>query len=389
MKKCFKTMLFGMLGVMAAVNISACGATDVPVAGAMEETVAETEAKTESETESATEATTEKQKEEESASKKDNIAKELTKETLKEDAEDHSGDIDKIEEKSDKEPNKDIVKAIESGEKLSYTAKDVVGCWKYEKYDNMYLDLYDNGKYEIHDLKSGDITSDGSFKVDGNTIELTENGKDPQIMQIASKVRLLDDEGDLLTPYVPETEIKADASGEKMNRSYGNPHYGDVDFAYDGDGIWKMRSKNMGALIKYPDSFYADYGDDFLYVYDGDAAYATVRNVTAEYYDYMGSDEDFVADYSDTSLFEDFRYFYGDVDAVEYSSCKLNPTDKHFSENYMKLSNDYYDVQCASTIFYSEFKDGTNYLIMLNKFYRYGDKDSKNSIKAVKAAGYR
>ncbi|ETP73080.1 hypothetical protein UYO_0963 [Lachnospiraceae bacterium JC7] len=384
MKKCFKPMLFSMLGVIAAVNISACGSIDVPVAQTREETTAGTEAETKA-------AETEEKTEEQSSSKKEDLAKELTKDTLKEDAVDQAGDIDTTENSTDKrelDPDSTIVRAIESGEKLSYTAKDIAGSWKYDKYDNMYLVLYDNGKYEIHDISTDDVTSDGSFKVDGTTIELTETGKKPQTMQISSKVRLVDDEGDLLTPYITEAELNSDSSGDKTTRAYKKSG-SDADFAYDGDSIWKIRSKNLGCLLKYPDDYYADYGDGFLYVYDGDEAYATVRNVTEDYQDFMGSDEEFVAEISDSSMFDDFRYFYGDVDAVDYASTKLYPTEKHFSENFMRLSNDYYDIQCASTIFYSEFKDGTTYLIMLNKYYRYGDKNSKESIKPVKAAGYR
>ena len=382
MKKCFKAGLFGTLGVLTAFGIAACGVTDVPVAGSTEETVTEQTAETEEET---VEKTAEEKKETEATSKAQ----------TEEDAEDSTNDLDSFKEsktgnEADKDPDNPIVRAIAEGEKKSYALDDVVGNWKYDKYDNMYLSLYDNGKYEIHDIKSGDITSDGSFKLDGNVLELTETGKDPQKITISSNVRLIDDEGDLLTPYIPESELTTETSGDKTTRSYGKNSGDDLTFTYhDKDGKWQMKSASRGCYLKYDPEFYADYGNDFLYVYDGDEAYVTARNVTDVYYDFAGSDEDFVYEYSYASLLDDFEYFYGDADDVDNMTLKLYPTDKHFSETFVNLMNPDHDIQCASTIFHSEFKDGTDNLILVNKFYRFGDNGSKENIKPVSAGGYR
>ncbi|WP_036607580.1 hypothetical protein [Oribacterium sp. P6A1] len=383
MKKCFKTGLLGTLGVITALSIAACGVTDVPVAGLTEAAVTETEAETEKEPEESKTEETEKD------------TNEGSKTQGEEDAEDSKNDLDSIKEsktgeKTDKDSDNPIVRAIAEGEKKSYTMDDVVGNWKYDKYDNMYLSLYDNGKYEIHDIESGDVTSDGSFKLEGNTLELSETGKDPQKITISSNVRLVDDEGDLLTPYIPESELQNDTSGDKTTRSYGKNSGDDLTYTYhDKDGKWQMKSASRGCYLKYTPEFYADYGGDFLYVYDGDEGYVTARNVTDVYYDYAGSDEDFVYEYSYASLLDDFEYFYGDADDVDNMTLKLYPTDKHFSETYVNLMNYDHDIQCASTIFHSEFKDGTDCLIMINKFYRFGDNESKENVKPVTAGGYR
>lgn len=386
MKKRFKTSLFGTLGVITALSIAACGVTDVPVAGNTEETVTEAAAETGKETEKETEESNVDEK---------NDTKGISTKESEEDAEDIENNLDSLQEtktgeKLDKESDNPIVRAIMEGEKKSYTMDDVVGNWKYDKYDNMYLSLYDNGKYEIHDIESGDVTSDGSFKLEGNTLELSETGKDPQKITISSNVRLVDDEGDLLTPYIPESELQNDTSGDKTTRSYGKNSGDDLTYTYhDKDGKWQMKSASRGCYLKYTPEFYADYGGDFLYVYDGDEGYVTARNVTDVYYDYAGSDEDFVYEYSYASLLDDFEYFYGDADNVDNMTLKLYPTDKHFSETFVNLMNRDHDIQCASTIFHSAFKDGTDCLIMINKFYRFGDNESKENIKPVTAGGYR
>ncbi|WP_031547857.1 hypothetical protein [Oribacterium sp. FC2011] len=384
MKKRFKKGFIGALGVIAAFSIAACGANEVPVAGATDEFVTEVAETTE-------EAGTEAAETEESKSNE----KEDTRSQEDDEQEDFNIDFDSVSdtksgEKMDENSEDPIVRAALDREERSYSVDDLAGNWKYEKEDSIYLALYDTGKYEIYDIKSGDVTSDGSFKVDGNTLELTEDGGDPQKITISSNVRLVDDEGDLLTPYIPESEKSTDASGDnKITRAYGR-YDDDLTFSYnDEDGRWMMKSASRGCNIKYPADFYADAIDDFLYVYDGDEGYVTARDLTAAYYDYYGDDEDFVNDYSYLSLLDDFEYFYGEVTNVDNTTTKLNPTDKHFSECYANLMNDYYDIQCASTIFRSTFKDGTESLILINKFYRFGDKDEKERIKPVTAGGYR
>lgn len=381
MKKCFKTSLIGTLGVITALSIAACGVTDVPIPGTSEETVTEAAAETEKETE---ESKSEEKKEKE----------DLSGEQKEEDAEDSNNDLDSITEsksgeKMDENSDNPIVRAIIDEEKKSYTTDDIAGYWKYDKYDNMYLALYDTGKYEIYDIKSGDVTSDGSFTVDGNVLELTETGKDSQKITVSSMVRLIDDEGDILTPYTPESELTENSSDGKTSRAYGQSR-NDLTYTYhDDDGKWQMKSASRGCYLKYPAEFYADAEDGFLYVYDGDEGYVTARNVTDEYYDYTGSDDDFVNEYSYASLLDDFEFFYGDADYADNMTLKLYPTEKHFSETYVNLYNNDHDIQCASTIFHSEFKDGTDTLIMINKFYRFGDTESKETIKPVTAGGYR
>ena len=392
MKKRFKKGFIGALGVIAALSIAACGANDVPVAGTTTEAAETTEEATTEAAETEKEA---EGKEEESKADDKKEEKEASKGNEDEESEDFNIDFDSVSEtksgeKMDKNSDNPIVRAAMDREKQSYTAEDLAGNWKYEKEDSIYLALYDTGKYEIFDIKSGDLTSEGSFKVEGNTVELTEEGNDPQKLIISSNVRLVDDEGDLLTPYIPESEITADSSGDKMTRAYGGRYDDDLIFTYnDEDGRWMMKSASRGCNIKYPAEFYADAIDDFLYVYDGDEGYVTARDVTAAYYDYYGDDEDFVNDYSYLSLLDDFEFFFGEITNVDNTTTKLNPSDKHFSECYANLMNNYYDIQCASTIFRSVFKDGTEKLILINKFYRFGDKEEKEVIKKVTAGGFR
>lgn len=390
MKKHFKTSLIGTLSMIAALSIAACGVNDVPVAGATEGKVIEAETKEEAEP--AKEIESETEKVEESKDEKDE--KNTSNKDAEEYAEDIKNDLNSINEsksgeKLDENSDNPIVRAVLDGEKKTYAVKDVAGNWKYDKYDNMYLALYDTGKYEIYDIKSGDVTADGSYKVDGNELEITEKGKDPQKMTIVSSVRILDDEGDLLTPYIPESELNQDAAGDNTTRAYGRAR-NDLDYVYkDEEGKWQMKSASRRCYIKYPAEYYADATDDFLYIYDGDQGYVTVRNITDEFEDYYGDNEDFVNDYSYNSLLDDFEYFFGEINNVDNITTKMYPTEKHFSETYANLMNYDYDIQCASTIFYSPFKDGTEELVMINTFYRFADKEEKEALRSVSGGAYR
>ncbi len=294
-----------------------------------------------------------------------------------------------------KEENNDdsFTRAAEDMEETEYTADDVAGYWKYENLDNIYVAIYDTGIYEIYDMKSGDVKSDGTYTVDGEGIVMTETGKDDgEYLQIESMVRLIDDQGDALVPYAPEGSIGAsDESGDgKVSRATGSLDSID-DLVTDdiGKGFYKTKSVSRGCYIKYPFNYYCGAEDDFLYVADGYGAYATARNITSRYNSYDGTAKQFMDSTADGTLIRDFKYFFGDKTGYAEMHRKYNTSNTHLCEENVNLWNGKYDIQAKSIIFLSKFDDGDQYIIEINYFWTYGDKNSYNRIKNVMAGAVR
>ncbi len=282
-----------------------------------------------------------------------------------------------------------VTKAADISSQTDYTADDVAGYWKYDKFDNMYLALYDTGSYEIYDMESGDVTNKGTFTVKSASVEMMEKeGKDPQVLKIESLARLLDDEGDILSPYIPESMLTASDDGE-ISRSYGSVGYDDLVTKDDGKGMYKTHSLSRFCWISHPYNYYVGGDGDFLYTYDGDIAYATVRNITNDFHNWEGNVQDFVIAYTDDYLVKDFQYFYGEMENAADLKRQYNRTEHTVCDVNVNLWNDRYDIKCYSQLILSEFEDGTEFLILKNYFYRYGDMNSRERILKISGGGWK
>ncbi len=292
-------------------------------------------------------------------------------------------DIEAMAENTEKEPDKELSRGAELSDK-SYTASDVEGYWKYDAYDNIYLALYDSGSYETYDLKTDDLLSEGTFELDGSQIEMTEKGgEDPEMLQIISLMRLQDDEGDTLSPYRP---VKSSSAGSSdVTRDYEND---DVEYFNLEDGNYKIRSRSRGVYIKYPTWFEADASNDFLWTSDGDMGYITARNITDDYYSYMGSDEDYIRDVAAYYLGEDFETIYGPADCSADEKFKWGENGYlgSFSVNFW---NSWADIFAKTAVFFSPFDDGTYEVVLINTFYRYGDRDAAANMAMPRIGGQR
>ncbi|MCR5419627.1 MAG: hypothetical protein K6E98_01310 [Lachnospiraceae bacterium] len=324
---------------------------------------------------------------------KTGMASELKDEYKDETSENTEAEDEYVEAVNEGEKETDeeyVTRASGLDSETDYKASDIAGCWKYADYEDIYLAFYDSGRFEIHEIQSDDIVSEGEYTVDGTTIEAKEEGEESsQYLQIESKVRLKDDEGDIMVPYVPENEIAASTGGDNVARAGGSGSGDDLQYKDAGKGLYELRSPSRHTYLKYPYQYYANADGDFLYVYDGTEGYVTGRNITLDYQNWSGDAKSFVDKYADHYLMQDFQYFYGKAESAADIKRVYNPKKDIVSRVTANLWNGRYDIQCSSVINFSRFKDGTIYLMMINKFYTYGSKDAFNRVSPVVCGGAR
>ncbi len=286
-----------------------------------------------------------------------------------------------------------FTRAAEDMEETEYTADDVAGYWKYENLDNIYVAIYDTGIYEIYDMKSGDVKSDGTYTVDGEGIVMTETGKDDgEYLQIESMVRLLDDQGDALVPYAPEGSIGAsdDSGNGAVSRATGSlDNIEGIETKDVGKGNYRTGSKAKACYIEYPYNYYCGAGDTFFYTTDGQGAYVTVRNVTIAYNNYNGSLKQFLDASSEGFLIEDFKYFYGKKTGYSDVRREYKKSDKCLSDEYVNLWNNSYDISCEAMIYLIKYDDGTEQLVQVNYFWNFQNKASFERVKHIKGGAKR
>ncbi|MCR5733244.1 MAG: hypothetical protein K6G22_01435 [Lachnospiraceae bacterium] len=284
----------------------------------------------------------------------------------------------------EKKSNSNIVRRDVTPE-MSFTKDDVAGYWKYDAYDVVYLALYDTGSFEIYDLETDDLTSAGTYEIAGNQIEMTPVGQeDADILFIDSLMRLKDDEGDILSPYRPVKSTQV-ASTDEVNRAGADD---DVIYEDLGDGNTKIRSSSKGVWMSYPSTYVASAENDFLWMYDGDIGYVTARNISDEYYNYEGSDEDFIKQIATSYLEQDFAQIYGDAEGGQDDTFAWGEGN-YLGSVGVNLWNSDYDISAKTTVFYSKFNDGTYEVVLINSFARYGDRDSIANVSKARIGGQR
>ncbi|MCR4655302.1 MAG: hypothetical protein K5770_03620 [Lachnospiraceae bacterium] len=264
------------------------------------------------------------------------------------------------------------------------TAKDLAGYWKYDAYDEMYLAIYDSGSYETYDMKTDDLLTEGKYEINGSQLEMTEKGADSaEILTILGPLRLKDNEGDTLSPYIPVKPTTANTSdSSEVNRRYGEY---DAYYEEQSDGRYKLRSPSKGVYLVFPSWYNSGEADDYLWASDGDIACVTARNVTDEYYSFAGTDEEFLRKVGSHYLVQDFFDIYGENDGIADSKYTWGNDNGTVATITANMWNDWYDVNVCTKLFVSGFNDGTCEIMIINSFYGYGDNSSKENMKAMAA----
>ncbi|MCR5733245.1 MAG: hypothetical protein K6G22_01440 [Lachnospiraceae bacterium] len=300
---------------------------------------------------------------------------------------DDEDDIASADPNKEKTPDAEISRGMEITKK-DVTAADIAGYWKYDAYDEMYLVLYDKGTYETYDLKTDDLLSEGTFELKGSELAMTEKGaKEAEKLEVLGSMRIMDSDGDTLSPYVPVKQTAADVSdSSNVTRKYGSY---DGFYEDQGDGTYKFKSRSKGVFIRFPSWFSAGEGADYVYATDDNTVFVTGRNVTDEYYSYPGSDEQFVKDIGAQYLVEDFANFFGYYENCADTKFSYGDTANTMGVFSANLWNSYCDEYCATKLFVSPFNDGTSEIMLINSFYGYGDSYARSNMMETRVGGYR
>ena len=300
------------------------------------------------------------------------------------------------EKKGDPEANREM-----DDIEVNYTMDDVAGYWIYENFNEIYLALYDSGQYETYDKESGEVISTGSYEVDDNEVVITEGDEEPQILEVVSMMTLMDDEGDLLTRFNPDggpVIIAGDDEAKEEDadsRLYGIHPTDDVVTEDLGNGWACISSKSRQVKLTYPKQYRSGVVfDDTLYVYDGDGAYVTARNLTGEFNVWKGSNKSFKEAVADTFIPQDFTQFYGKrKDAANIKRNFLVEEQSANCKSIMTTScnmwNKKYDIQCNQTLLLLTFSDGAQQLVLLSMYHRWDNKKSRNNVVNVRAGALK
>ncbi|MCR4741131.1 MAG: hypothetical protein K5886_12840 [Lachnospiraceae bacterium] len=286
---------------------------------------------------------------------------------------------------AEKKPGGELVRGYDPAEN-TVEVKDLVGYWKYDAYDEMYLAIYDSGSYETYDMKTDDLQTEGKYELNGTQLELKEKGgDDTEILTVLGTKRLMDSEGDTLSPYVPVKPTAADASDSSdVTRRYGSY---DGYYEEQSDGSYKLKSPSKGVYVKFPSWYDSGEGDDYVWASDGNNALITGRNVTDEYYSYPGTDEEFIREIGSLYLATDFYEFFGSYDGVGDATFRWGSDSTTVGTLSANIWNDWNDLSCCTKLFVSNFKDGSCEIMIINSFYNYGDNYSKENMKAMTVGG--
>ncbi len=150
----------------------------------------------------------------------------------------------------------------------------------------------------------------------------------------------------------------------------------DVSFVTEDATHTRVRDYDNEVGIIYPDELdYFDYFGDALIVGTESGSYLVARNVTFSWETYAGEDVDFLAEYADTCIRDDFGFLYGDienemdVDVREADGTGDRRAD--FAANFWNADN---DILVKSALFKRTYKkDGEVAYIVKTVYVPYAE----------------
>lgn len=244
-------------------------------------------------------------------------------------------------------------------------------------YDNdeleVSLDFYDDYTFYLSDIY--DVT-EGTYYFDGEDFVLT-----------------LDDE--ILEGYIVEDGVLSifDVDGFFYEVEYpaytpdASEDYADPDKEYEdlGDGTIRYRDYNGAISITYSD-WMTNYEDDLMpgsvLLSDNDGGYVLALNVTDEYWDYDGYDEDFLMEVFSNQICDAIDQIYGTD--WEASSLTLEETNKDYQVAYgdVNFYGDDFDVTAYARIYHTTHDGEVLDITMVKVYiYEYGNEAQYENLK--------
>ncbi len=174
-----------------------------------------------------------------------------------------------------------------------------------------------------------------------------------------------------------ERKVSFGMSG-KNNRV--KKHRYDVDGKYqlkkDKEGNWTFTDSNKQIGLKFPKNLETSNQliSDAVLVSDQQNGYVVARNMTSEYLDYDGSDEDFQRYLLDHILTEDFSVLYGPAARVGEMRFKYyDSTSEILCTGETRIQNGGYDINVRTDLLAHKLDSGTWCIAVLTRYSPYGE----------------
>ncbi len=239
-------------------------------------------------------------------------------------------------------------------------------------------------------MSSGQITV-GSYEIEGNQVK-AEIGGEEYIFELTEEDHLVTVPYDETLDLVRGVTCGGLTLGDPGDTQDPENRWGgrDVSFVSEDATRTRVRDYDNEVGVIYPDEMeYYDWFYDAVIVGDGSDGYLVARNVTDWWLSYSGSDRDFLREYADLYVRDDFASLYGEIGDDNDVTCKATngKSDKkaEYSANFW---NDTYDIQVQSELWKRTYKKNGDIAYIVKTVYAPFGEDSRldyllNSTKVI------
>ena len=228
-------------------------------------------------------------------------------------------------------------------------------------------------------MNSGQITV-GSYEIEGDQVKAVI-GEEEITFELTEEDHLVS------VPYDEDLDLVRGVTcggltlGDPGDTQDPENRWGgrDVSFISEDATRTRVRDYDIEVGVIYPDEMeYYDWFYDAVIVGDGSDGYLVARNVTDWWLSYSGSDKDFLREYADFYVRDDFASLYGEIGDENDVTCKATngKGDKkaEYSANYW---NDTYDVQVQSELWKRTYKKNGDIAYIVKTVYAPFGEDSR------------
>lgn len=228
-------------------------------------------------------------------------------------------------------------------------------------------------------MSSGQITV-GSYEIEGDQVKAVI-GEEEITFELTEEDHLVS------VPYDEDLDLVRGVTcggltlGDPGDTQDPENRWGgrDVSFISEDATRTRVRDYDIEVGVIYPDEMeYYDWFYDAVIVGDGSDGYLVARNVTDWWLSYSGSDKDFLREYADFYVRDDFASLYGQIGDENDVTCKATngKGDKkaEYSANYW---NDTYDVQVQSELWKRTYKKNGDIAYIVKTVYAPFGEDSR------------
>ena len=228
-------------------------------------------------------------------------------------------------------------------------------------------------------MSSGQITV-GSYEIEGDQVKAVI-GEEEITFELTEEDHLVS------VPYDEDLDLVRGVTcggltlGDPGDTQDPENRWGgrDVSFISEDATRTRVRDYDIEVGVIYPDEMeYYDWFYDAVIVGDGSDGYLVARNVTDWWLSYSGSDKDFLREYADFYVRDDFASLYGQIGDENDVTCKAtNGKGDKKAEYSANFWNDTYDVQVQSELWKRTYKKNGDIAYIVKTVYAPFGEDSR------------